>query len=337
MSRILVTGASGQLGSALSSALIKRGHEVRVLLREGAWHPLLESVSGDVSGGTLEVMRGNLLKTRDVRRAVNGCEQVFHVAGSISYLPQDRWQMQQVNVNATELVLQAALDYGVKKLVHTSSTAALGYGHTPLPVSESASLSPAFKSVGYLHTKALAEERVRAAVKKGLLACMVNPSTLLGAGDIKGNSANLLTQVDSGRVIVPPGGTAVVSVDRVVEGHLLAMEHLSAETSGSRYVLSSFNWSYVQLFQALAQARQQSIQTFVLPFWSRPILGTAAQVASKLKPELGLSQAVIDFSFAYRYYTSEHAQNALDWLPDTPEQMQDALRAAFLFYDGTQD
>lgn len=340
MSRILVTGASGQLGSALTRALLARGHDVRVLLREKAWHPLLVCDSADTTSetasGSLEVMRGNLLNARDVQQAVKGCQRVFHVAGSISYLPQDRWQMQQVNVNATELILQAALDCGVEKLVHTSSTAAMGYSQTALPLSESARLSPALKSVGYLYTKALAEERVRLAVKKGLLACMVNPSTLLGAGDINGNSANLLAQVDSGRVISPPGGTAVVSVDRVVEGHLLAMEHLNADTAGSRYILSSFNWIYPQLFQALALARRKPIQTMVLPSWSRGVLRTAAQVASKLKPELGLSPAVIDFSFAYRYYTSEHAQSALGWLPDTPEQMQTALQAAFAFYDASQ-
>ena len=191
----------------------------------------------------------------------------------------------------------------------------------------------ALKSVGYLYTKALAESRVRAAVQKGLLACMVNPSTIVGAGDIKGNSANLLTQVDSGRVFVPPGGTAVVSVDRVVEGHLLAMEQLNAENAGARYILSSFNWSYVQLFQALAQARGKSVRTVVLPFWSRPLLQSAAQLAALLTPDLGLSKAVIDFSFAYRYYRSDKSQAALGWSPDCPEQMQHALKSAFAFYD----
>jgi dihydroflavonol-4-reductase len=332
VTRILVTGASGQVGSALTHALIDRGHTVRVLLRERAWHPLLDTVPAD----QLEVVRGNLLNAHDVRQAVKGCQQVFHVAGSISYLPQDRWQMQQVNVNATELVLQAALDAGVEKLVHTSSTAAIGYRPTPHPLSESDALTVALKSVGYLYTKALAEERVRAAVKKGLLACMVNPSTILGAGDIKGNSANLLSQVDSGRVVSPPGGTAVVSVDRVVEGHLLAMEQLNAEMAGARYILSSFNWSYAQLFQSLAQVRGKSIHTAVLPRWSRPLLQSAAQVASLLKPDLGLSKAVIDFSFAYRYYASDKAQEILGWYPDTPEQMQQALKAAFVFYDELQ-
>lgn len=332
MSPVLVTGASGQVGSALTQALSLRGQTVRILLRERAWHPLLDAVPA----AQLEVIRGNLLNARDVQRAVKGCQQVFHVAGSISYLPQDRWQMQQVNVNATELILQAALAYGVEKLVHTSSTAAIGYAQTPLSLSESDRLSSALKSVGYLYTKALAEERVRAAVKQGLLACMVNPSTILGAGDIKGNSANLLAQVDSGRVISPPGGTAVVSVNRVVEGHLLAMDQLNADTAGARYILSSFNWSFPQLFQALALARSQRVRTLVLPRWSRPLLQSAAQVASVIKPDLGLSKAVIDFSFAYRYYSSDKAQNMLGWQADTPEQMEQALKAAFAFYDALQ-
>lgn len=330
MSRILVTGASGQVGSALTLALAEQGHSVRVLLRENAWHPVLAQVPAD----QLEVVRGNLLNAKAIDRAVAGCERVFHVAGSISYLPQNTWQMQQVNVNATELLVQAALRHGVKRFVHTSSTAAIGYSQRPEPLDETHQLTPQLKVVGYLRTKAEAETRVKAGVKQGLLACMVNPSTILGSGDTKGNSAAMYQQVDQGKVLAPPGGSAVVSLPKVIEGHLLAMEQLRPEIAGERFILSSFNWSYRQLFSALAQARGKNLKSIPqIPRWSKPLLKSAGTLAARLKPEIGLSGEVIDFSFAYRYYQAHKAIEQLGWQPDTPEHMQKVLQNAFAFYD----
>ncbi len=325
----LVTGASGQVGSSLVHALCQRGEKVRVLLRDGSWHPLLKDLE-------VEVLRGNLLNAGDIDTAVQGCEKVFHVAGSISYLPQDRWQMMQVNVHATDLLVHAALKHGVKKFVHTSSTAALGYTQRPELLDESARLTGSLKQVAYLHTKALAEKRIQHGVNRGLVACMVNPSTILGPGDIKGNSQNMYAQVKSGRVMCPPGGTAIVSLPRVIEGHLKAMDTLNTHNTGERYILSSFNWPFERVFQEIARATgQKSPQMLALPRSLKPIMKAAARASARLKPALGLSGEVIDFSFGYRYYNSQKAQQHLPWEPDTLESMHAALRAAHVFYSDT--
>ena len=330
MSRIFLTGGNGQVGSALAQALATQGHTLHLLLRSEAWHPVLDTLAPE----QLQVFRGNLLNAKDVHRAMAHCEQVFHVAGSISYLPQDAPLMQQVNVQGTRLVLQAALEHRVKKLVHTSSTAAIGYGQTPTPLSEKDSLSPRLQKVPYLATKAAAESEVHKAITQGLMACMVNPSTILGPGDTKGNSGKLFAQIDQGRVMAPPGGNAVVSLPKVIEGHLLAMEQLGPHNVGERYILSSLNWDYPTLFRALSQARGRLLQTVpVLPRWSRPFLQTLGKVTAKIAPQWGLSGDVIDFSFAYRYYTAQKAITQLGWEPDTSETLQKVLSDAFAFYD----
>ena len=270
------------MGSALVQALVAQGHTLHLLLRSEAWHPVLDTLAPE----QLQVFRGNLLNAKDVFTAMADCERVFHVAGSISYLPQDALQMQQVNVEGTRLVLQAALEHGVKKLVHTSSTAAIGYGQTSTPLSESDQLPPRLQKVPYLATKAAAEGEVHKAIAQGLMACMVNPSTILGTGDTKGNSGKLFAQIDQGRVMAPPGGNAVVSLPKVVEGHLLAMEQLDSHNVGERYILSSLNWDYPTLFHALAQARGRLLQTVpVLPRWSRPFLQTLGKVTAKISPQ----------------------------------------------------
>lgn len=330
MSTIFLTGGNGQVGSALAQALASQGHTLHLLLRAEAWHPVLDTLAP----GQLRVFRGNLLNAQDVSAAMADCEQVFHVAGSISYLPQDAPQMQKVNVEGTQIVLQAALAHGVKKLVHTSSTAAIGYAQSPRALSESDALPPRLQSIPYLATKAAAESEVHKAIEKGLMACMVNPATILGAGDTKGNSGKMFAQIEQGRVMAPPGGSAVVSLPKVIEGHLLAMTQLDSHNVGERYILSSFNWDYPTLFRALAEARGQSLGSIpVLPRWSRPFLKTVGKVAAKTVPRWGLSGDVIDFSFAYRYYTAQKAMTQLGWEPDTPKTLQSALRDAFSFYD----
>ncbi len=325
MTRVFVTGANGQVGSALVQALIGQGHQVHILLREGAWHPGLEAVKSE----GLQVFRGSFLKAAELRTAMKGCQIVFHVAGMISYRPQDAWQMQQVNVYGTAQVVQMALELGIERLVHTSSTAALGYSHHPTQVlAESTELAPQFYTIAYLKTKRDAENEVKYGIQQGLDAVMLNPSTIFGPGDAKGNTGQLFQQLQNGLRWAPPGGSAVVSIEQVVKGHLLA---LSQGKSGARYVLSSLNLPFQHLFQMLADLYQgQSIQT--LPRALEKPLVAAAQLAQVLPLKLALSADVMRFSFNYRYFDASKAQRELGWQPDSLAQFKGCLEAAKQWY-----
>jgi len=325
MARCLVTGASGQVGSALARRLCEQGHEVHILLRDTAWHPSLDGLD-------LQLFRGDLLRRQDLWRAMQGCDQVYHVAGLISYKPQDAWRMQQVNVHGTALVVDCALALGVQKLVHTSSTAALGFSFSPHHLlDENTQLAPRFYAMPYLKTKYAAEQEVLRGVHKGLVASIVNPSTILGPGDEKMNSGKLFQNLAQGMQVVPPGGSAVVSLEQVLSGHLLAM---AQGQNGRRYVLSSLNLSYQQLFAAIARVYGQSPPRYVLPRLLRFPLIPMATLAQHLP---GLSQSelsadLLRFSFHYRYFDASRAQRELGWQPDTLADLPEILRSAQAYY-----
>jgi dihydroflavonol-4-reductase len=325
MARIFVTGASGQVGSALVNTLCKQGHQVQVLLRPGAWHPALDGLD-------IRVCRGELLRAGDIARAMAGAEQVFHVAGMISYHPRDAWQMQQVNVNATALMVACALHNRVQRFVHTSSTAALGYCFSPQQqLNEDQTLDPRFWGMPYLKTKADAEAEVLRGVTQGLDAVIVNPSTIFGPGDTKMNTGKLLAQLQQGGRFAPPGGTAVVSLPKVIEGHLLA--HNTGRT-GQRYILSSLNLSYQELFSWIAACYQQPGPRYQMPRSLRQPLIAAMRLLQQLPPlaDRGLSADLLRFSFNYRYYDARRAVQELGWQPDSPTEFQGILQAASADY-----
>lgn len=325
MSRIFVTGANGQVGSALVQALIEAGHTVHVLLREQAWHPTLDRVNGE----SLSVFCGSFLKAADLRRAMQGCQLVFHVAGMISYLPRDAWQMRQVNRYGTAQVVQMALELGVERLVHTSSTAALGYSQRADQIlDESAELAPQFYAMAYLKTKRDAESEVLRGIQQGLDAVIVNPSTIFGVGDAKGNTGQIFEQVDKGLRWAPPGGTAVVSIGQVIAGHLLA---LTQGKTGQRYILSSLNLPFQSLFQMLADLGQGQTIRALPGALEKPLIGVA-ELVQRLPLELALSADLLRFSFHYRYYDSSKAQRELGWQPDSLAQFKACLGAAQAWY-----
>lgn len=321
MARFFVTGASGQVGSALVKALCQQGHQVQVLLRPGAWHPALDGLE-------ISVWRGELLRAGDIARAMAGAEQVFHVAGMISYHPHDAWQMQQVNVHATALMVASALHHRVQRFVHTSSTAALGYCFSPQQrLNEDQALDRRFFGMPYLKTKADAEAEVLRGVAQGLDAVVVNPSTIFGPGDTKMNTGKLFDQLQRGGRVAPPGGTAVVSLPKVIEGHLLA--HSTGQT-GQRYILSSLNLSYQELFSWIAACYGQPGPRYRLPRSLRQPLISSLSLLQHLPPlaRRGLSADLLRFSFNYRYYDARRAIQELGWQPDSPAEFQAVLQAA---------
>ncbi len=119
MSRILVTGATGFLGSHLARRLVAGGHEVVALARPGSSLDHLKDLP-------LRRAEGNLSDAASLDRAAEGCETVFHAAAALGYREGLEAVMQEVNVLGTRRICRAALGAGVKRLVHVSSIAAIG-------------------------------------------------------------------------------------------------------------------------------------------------------------------------------------------------------------------
>jgi len=111
----LVTGASGFLGWHVARVLIERGYRVRGLARR----------AGSIADPEIEEIHGDLRDADSLRRAVQGCELVFHAAADYRFFVPNPGQMRETNVIGTAAVMQAALEAGVPRIVHVSSVATL--------------------------------------------------------------------------------------------------------------------------------------------------------------------------------------------------------------------
>ncbi len=243
---ILVTGASGFVGSAVLRKLLDRGHDVRALLRPGSDRRNLEGLSVDIA-------EGDLLDPASLKPALKGCRGLFHVAADYRLWAPDPKPMFSANVDGTRSLLLAAGEAGVERIVYTSSVAVLGLlpgeavSDEETPVTFDDMIGP------YKQSKFLAEVEVRGLVEnEGLAVVIVNPSTPIGPRDIKPTpTGRLIVDAATGKMpAYVDTGLNVAHVDDVAEGHLLAFEKGEI---GERYILGGENMALQEILQGVAR------------------------------------------------------------------------------------
>ena len=242
---ILITGASGFVGSAVLRKLIERGHEVRALVRPSSERRNLE-------GLPVHIVEGDLMAPETLKPAVEGCKGVFHVAADYRLWAPDPSGMFAANVDGTRAIMAAALEVGVERIVYTSSVATLGLLAGGQPADEDTPVRFEDMIGPYKQSKFLAEAEVRALVETGNLpAVIVNPSTPIGPRDIKPTpTGRMIVEAASGRMpAYVDTGLNVVHVDDVAEGHLLAFEK---GVVGARYILGGENMSLNEILGTIA-------------------------------------------------------------------------------------
>lgn len=243
---VLVTGATGFVGTAVARHLLNAGHHVRVLLRATSDTRNLDDID-------VERVIGDLTDSDSLHKAVSGCESVFHVAADYRLWVPNPDKLYKINVTGTEELMKAALSAGVKKIVYTSSVATLGLNSDGSPSDEDTPVSLEQMIGHYKRSKYLAEEKVRDMVRtQGLPAVIVNPSAPVGPRDIKPTPTGR-TILDAARGAMPAyvdTGLNIVHVDDVAAGHLLAFHR---GVVGERYILGGTNLTLSQILSSVAE------------------------------------------------------------------------------------
>jgi dihydroflavonol-4-reductase len=232
--QVLVTGASGFVGSAVAKALAEAGFRVRALVRP-------TSPRAHLRGVEVEFAQGDLRDPESVRRAMAGVRYLFHVAADYRLWARDPREIAEVNVEGTRTIMTEAHHAGVERIVYTSSVATLALGSDGLPVDESQPLEEA-KAIGaYKRSKVAAERLVEAMLARDALpVVIVNPSTPIGPRDVRPTpTGRMIVEAARGRI---PGfvdtGLNLVHVDDVAAGHLAALRQGKV---GERYILGGEN------------------------------------------------------------------------------------------------
>ncbi len=245
----LVTGATGFVGSELTRQLLAQGVSVRILRRAASRLDLLGEAAQHV-----EHVLGEVTDPPSLREAMRDVAQVYHAAAYIGFGGRhDRRRLHRVNVEGTACVVNAALETGVERLVHTSSIAAFGRPDQPgRSIDETAEWHPSRMNTAYAVSKHEAELEVYRGIAEGLDAVIVNPALVFGVSRPSENTRLIAERIRDGKIpAAPSGGTNVVDVEDVAAGHRRAMRY---GKTGERYLLGSENLSWKTIFGTLAEA-----------------------------------------------------------------------------------
>jgi dihydroflavonol-4-reductase len=244
---VLVTGATGFVGAVLTRQLVEAGADVRIFRRETSSLDLL----GDAADA-VEHAVGDVTHARSLYDAMDGVDWVYHVAGKVSFDRREREALRRVNADGTANVVDAALEAGITRLVHTSSIAALGRPLSSEALIDETTTWDGGARSAYARSKRRAELEVHRGIAEGLDAVIVNPALVFGVGGPETNTRRIVDAVRSGwMVAAPPGGTNVVDVQDVAAGHRAAM---AEGESGERYLLGGDNRPWRSILATLAEA-----------------------------------------------------------------------------------
>jgi dihydroflavonol-4-reductase len=307
--RVLVTGATGFVGSHLTRALVRAGHEVRVFRRA-------DSNLEGLLGLQVDHFIGDLLDVDATTRAASGCELAFHAAAIASYWRAQRAQVYRTNVEGTRCVLEGCRRAGVRRVVYTSSVAAIGIRPDGRPADEETPFDRLSATFVYAHSKHLAELEVLEAVKKSVDAVIVNLAAVIGPGDRNLISSSIVLQLATRSLpAVTPGGLCTVDVEAAVQGHLAAA---AAGRRGERYIIGGENLTHLEIAGVIAEIAGKRPPRSVLPALLLPPAASVVDTYNRLsrRPPVvsgeQLRLAAIPF-----YFSSAKAQRELH-LPMMP-------------------
>lgn len=323
MSRYLVTGATGFLGGHLTALLRDHGHEVVALCRQAGREEEALRAQG------VTVARGDVLDAPSVSAAAAGCDGLFHCAGKVSRRPEDAEELYRVHVDGTKITLDACRAAGVRRAVIASTSGVVAVSKDAREIRDEMAPAPMeiIAAWPYYRSKLYAERAALDRNQQGFEVISVNPSLLLGPGDLKGSSTGDVVQFLEQRVpMIPAGGISFVDVRDAAEAMRLAMEK---GRGGERYLVGAVNLTVQAFF-----ARLERISGVPAPKVKLPggvlLAGLGAdwmgRAAKRLNMTAPSDRVTVEMGQHFWYLDTQKARSELGWAPrDAGETLADTV------------
>ena len=304
---VLVTGASGFVGSAVARALQARGARLRLLARAS-------SPRGNLADLDAEIVVGDMADPAAMTAAMQGVRYLFHVAADYRLWARDPEEIVRNNLNGTRAVMGAALAAGVERVVYTSSVATLGFHPDGTVSDETLPLTPEAAIGAYKRSKVVAEREVeRLAAEQGLPVVIVNPSTPIGPRDVKPTpTGQIIVEAALGRMpAFLDTGLNLVHVDDVAAGHLAALER---GRQGERYILGGQDVSLGRMLADIAGLVGRKPPTVSLPRAPLyPLALITEALAHVTNKEPFLTRDALKMASHHMFFTSAKAERDLGY------------------------
>ncbi|CAL9656969.1 hypothetical protein SUDANB108_06849 [Streptomyces sp. enrichment culture] len=321
-SRVLITGGSGFLAAHCILRLLEDGFQVRTTVRSERGADRVRSMvaaGGSAAATDVEVVQADLTADDGWDAAVAGCDHVLHVASPFPVTPPaDESDLIVPARDGALRVLRAARRGGVKRVVLTSSLAAIDYGHAPTttPYDETVWTDLTGRGVtAYAKSKTLAERAAwDFAEREGLELAVVNPTGILGpvlSSDYGTSVGSIALLLDGGIPVLPRATVGIVDVRDVADLHVRAMTHPTA--AGERFIATAGLMTLSEMARTLRDRlgdAARKVPTRTIPDW-------IVRIAATFDDNVRLSLSMLGTP---RDATSAKAQRMLGWAPRPPQQ-----------------
>jgi nucleoside-diphosphate-sugar epimerase len=331
---VFVTGGTGLLGAQLLFDLVSQGKTVRALYRNPNRKSRVQQLFKyrNVAGGQelfdqIEWVSGDILDIPSLQEHMGNCTEVYHCAGLVSFHPKDHADVFKINREGTANMVNVALDSGVTKFCHVSSTAAIGGDHTA-PITEKTKWKNGEVTSGYSLSKSAAEREVWRGIEEGLNAVIVNPCVILGPGDWNETSLTIFQTVSKGLTFYPPGSNATVDVRDVSK---CMIQLMSSKIHSERFLCVGSNQSFKTLMTEIAHQLDIKPPKREAQRWQ---VNIARWVMKLYKGVTGQRSAItketVHNLFAHKRYDTTKVQHAISMqFRPLKEQVTDSLAGRF--------
>ncbi len=317
---ILVTGATGLVGTYLIAALLKRNKQpIRALYRSGDKLETARAVfSTYITQGTsteifdrVEWFAGDIIDIPVLEKAFEGVTEVYHVAGCVSFQPKDAELLRKINREGTANMVNLSLDFKVEKFCYVSSIATLNKSPKQDFYTEESHWDPELKNSIYAISKYGGEMEVWRATEEGLNAVIVNPGIIVGSGFWNTGSGRLFSGLKKGTPFYMEGGSGYVDVRDVVEIMCLLMEENKFR---QRYILVSENVSFKSCIDQISIILGKKPPKTKIPNWGLKVISwieTLLSYVSNYTPKF--SKELLLGLFEENRYDNTKIKESLDF------------------------
>jgi nucleoside-diphosphate-sugar epimerase len=314
---VLVTGGTGLVGSHLIFDLLSKGYQVKAMVRKtGSKDSILRtfqyySANANELFNSIIWAEGDIMDISSLEEALEGVEQVYHTAAFVSFNSRDKKKIIKTNVDGTVNLVNLCLKKEIQKFCFVSSIASLGITDDGSFITEEVLWKPTKHQSAYSTSKFKSEMEVWRGITEGLKAVIVNPSVILGPGDLNKNFNIITNHITKGFSFYTEGVTGFVDVRDVTQAMIKLME---SNISGERFILSSENIRYKDLFKWIAEALIiKPLNIYVSPWIAGIIWRVAALTSFLFFSSTQISRSTLAIAYKKLHYSSKKIKEYLNF------------------------